>query len=194
MVAVGGVAVLVMVAFVAAVAMGGRSVPAAPGDRLAVARGGPTGVEVLVQRCPDERVTGVEVVDADGALVWRIGSRKGSIDARFAVGGDPPTGFVTDVALEGLPDGPLEARVALGVGDGDAMGFDASSLPAEGVRHRGVDLDEDDFRRRALGAVDCGGDEGGDRATVSWLFAGGAVVVALAYLGMVQRWWRGRPS
>lgn len=194
MVAAGGVAVLLVVAFVAAVAMGSRSVPADEGDRLAVARGnGPAAAEVLVHRCPDERVVSVEVLGAGGEPVWRIASRKGSIDTRYVVGGESPTGFATEVPLDGpLPEGPVEVVVDLDEGTSDRTAVTPADIPAEGVRHRGAVVAEDDFRRRALGAVECA--EAAGRGIVSLLFAAGAVVVALSYLGLVRRWWLGRPG
>ncbi|HUF34178.1 MAG TPA: hypothetical protein VMN58_13315 [Acidimicrobiales bacterium] len=194
MVAAGGIAVLLVVAFVAAVALGSRSVPADEGDRLAVARGdGPAGAEVLVHRCPDERVVSVEVLGAGGEPVWRITSRKGSIDTRYVVGGGSPTGFATEVPIEGpLPEGPLAVVVGIDDGTGDRVALAAADIPAEGVRHRGAAVAEDEFRRRALGAVECAG--ASDRGTVSLLFAAAAAVVALSYLGLVRRWWLGRPG
>src|SRR5207253_221662 len=88
----GGIGVLAVIAFVGALALGGSS-RSRPGDRVAVVRTlGPAGIAVLAGRCLDQRVTAVAVVDG-GTTIWRIESRKGSIERRYVVGAPPPLGF-----------------------------------------------------------------------------------------------------
>jgi peptidoglycan/xylan/chitin deacetylase (PgdA/CDA1 family) len=109
----GGIGVLVVVAFVAAIALGRDSVPG-PGDRLAVVHGeGPVGLAVLAARCPDERVKAVEVRVPDGAPLWRIVSDKGTIDRVFVIGAEPPPFFATQTSLQPFPPGELEAEVTI---------------------------------------------------------------------------------
>jgi hypothetical protein len=191
MVAAGGLGLLVVVAFVAAVAFGSRPVPPRGGERIALGAGS-DGLEVAVARCPEERVAAVQLGPPGGLPAWRVEAPKGSIQDRFVVGGEAPTDFATVVPLYGPVEGAVEVAVELAGGGGDRARFDAAALPDRGFRHLGATVSAEQHRQRALGALHC--DAGaGDRAALSWLFAGGAAVVAVAYLGMVARWWRGRP-
>ena len=198
MVAAGGVGVLVVIAFVAAVALGGRSSAAGPGERVAVGRADAAGtLAVFVPRCRDERVTSVEVGQAGGEPLWRIASRKGSIDERYVVGATtPPLGFEVEVPLEGaLPPSTLEASVTLD-GDGDVadgLTFDATSVPAGEVLHRGEAMALASFQARALAAADCPESRRDVTATTVVFGLGGLLVVA-SYGLMVSRWWRGRAA
>jgi len=133
MVLTGGIGVLVVVAFVAAVAFG-RDTTVKPGDRLAIVPlvGSPAGFEVLVGRCEDERVRAVEVRTPGGASLWRIESAKGGIDRSFIVGQDPPPfSFTTAIRLQPLPAGPLEATVTVDAST-DARIFDPAHLSTSG--------------------------------------------------------------
>ena len=197
MVAAGGVGVLVVIAFVAAVALGGRTPPARPGDRVAVGRAEEAGgaLAVLVPRCRDERVTAVEVAEADGRPLWRITSRKGSIDERYLVGAaPPPLGFEVEVALrDPLPASPLVASVTVAGEDDvhDAAPFAAASLPVEDVLHRGEPVAPGRFQARALAAASCP-ESRRDVTTATVLFGLGGLLVVGTYGLMVSRWWRGR--
>lgn len=198
MVAVGGFGVLAILVFVAAVAFGTRPVAPAPGDRLAVSRS-PSSEELLVAvaRCPVERVTSVAVSEPDGAIRWRITSAKGSIDERYTVGAPAPTGFDTDVALEGRVEGePLELEVVIdreGTPIVDRVAVPALGPDAGSWLHQGVGVSEGTFEGRSTAAADCPG-EGGDRAVVVWLFGVAALIVLVTFGGMVRRWWGGRPD
>ena len=196
MVAAGGVGVLVVIAFVAAVALGGRSAAAGPGDRVAVGRADAAGtLAVFVPRCRDERVTSVEVGESGGQPLWRITSRKGSIDERYVVGAaTPPLGFEVEVPLRGpLPTSPLQASVTVdGEGDvRDALIFDAASVPSGEVLHRGEAVDVGSFQARALAAASCPESRRDVTATTVVFGLGGLLVVG-TYGLMVSRWWRGR--
>jgi hypothetical protein len=197
MVAAGGVGVLAVVVFVAAVAFGARAVEPVPGDRLAVRQGSDrAALFVAVARCPVERVTSVAVGEPGGDVRWRITSEKGSIDERYRVGADTPTGFVTDVALNRpLPDDAVEVAVAIDR-DGeeiiDRVVVRTADLGAGQWRYQGLTLSEEAVEGRATAAADCPGGAG-DRGVVVWLFGAAALVVVVTFLGMVQRWWRGRP-
>jgi hypothetical protein len=168
MVLTGGIGVLVVVAFVAAVAFG-RDTTVEPGDRIAVVPlvGSPTGFEVLVGRCQDERVRAVELRAPDGPALWRIESAKGGIDRSFIVGEHPPPfGFATVRQLVPLPPGVLEVDVT--VDDTvDARQFDPTHLETSG----------------SVGAP-CGPR---DIGIVPLVFALGAAGVVLAYGAMVRR-------
>lgn len=203
MVVAGGVAVVVMVAFVAGVGFGTRATPPLPGERLGVAltRVGeePPRLSVLVPRCPEERVAAVEVRDGERA-VWRIEADKASIDERYEIGADPPPlGFRTVVPLEQPPAGVLTASVELegGVDPTDAVTFDVADV-ADAADGEGGDvlylgrarLERDDFEARALSSARCG-DDGGIGGTTA-LFAAGAAVAVAGYGVLVVRWWRGR--
>ena len=70
----GGFAVAVVLAFVGAVAFGGR-VRSSPGERVDVVKGrGPAGLEILAGRCAEQRVTGVVLRSADGTVLWQVAS------------------------------------------------------------------------------------------------------------------------
>ena len=196
MVAAGGVGVLVVIAFVAAVALGGRTTAAGPGERVGVGRADAGGaLAVFVPRCRDDRVTLVEVGDERGATLWRITSRKGSIDERYEVGADAPLGFEVAVPLRsGLPDEPLLATVEVD-GDGgdvrDAISFRPGELPPEGVRTAGGDLGLTSFQGRALAAARCP-ESRSDLGLTTVVFGLGGLLVVGSYGLMVSRWWRGR--
>jgi hypothetical protein len=198
MVAAGGVGVLVVIAFVAGVALGGRTSDGGPGSRVAVGRTGDAGgLAVLVPRCRDERVTEVALADAGGRTLWRIGSRKGSIDERYLVGDDVvPLGFDVEVALRGdLPPAPLRASVAVAGEDGDvtdSMGFSLGSVPGPpAVLHRGEEVDVGRFQARALASAACP-ESRRDVSLTTIVFGLGALLVVGCYGLMVSRWWRGR--
>lgn len=163
----GGIGVLMVIAFVAAIVFG-REGAVAPGDRLAVVKGaGPAGFTILAGRCTDERVQAVEVRSPDGVSLWRIESAKGAIDRRFVVGQEPPPfTFTTVTPLQPLPSGPLEAEITVDkVIDSEV--FDPAHLEkATAVR------------------APCGNDDGG---VVSLLFILGALGVAATYGVMVSR-------
>lgn len=168
MVVVGGVGLLVVIAFVAGVVLGRESAPR-PGDRLAVVPTETDALAILAARCGDERVHAVELRVPDGGpTLWRIESAKGSIDRSYLVGAvPPPFGFATITALQPVPPGALEAVVT--VDDTvDAERFDPAAL------ERG-----DGFR------APCEGDELG---LVELAFVVGALGVAAAYATMIRRW------
>lgn len=165
----GGIGVLVVVAFVAAVVLG-RETSAQPGDRVGVVRRDGR-VEVLAARCEDERVRAVEVREQDGDVLWRIESEKGTIDRRFVVGGEPPPLFVTVDRLEetDLLDRTLVAEVTVDdVVDGRP--FDPADLEeSDGF---GLSCDDDDL------------------GLVPLVFVMGAAGVVAAYGAMVARYVR----
>lgn len=165
----GGIGVLVVIAFVAAVVLGRDSSPQA-GDRVAVVRDDGA-LEVLAARCEDERVRAVAVQDVDGRDLWRIESENGTIDRRFVVGDEPPPFFETVVPLDDAlpPSGLLVAEVTVD-DEVDARPFD----PA--------DIDD----RDGLG-LSCDGDGIG---VVSVLFVAGAAGVCAAYGALVARYLR----
>lgn len=170
MVVFGGFGVLVVLAFVAGLALADRS--AEPGDRVAVVRAG-EGIEVLADRCGDERVTMVAVLGPDGEPLWRIRSRKGGIERRYGVGAPPPLGFVVEVPFAGSLPGTARAEVELDGESTDARPF------------RVDDLEE------ASGEPGCGSRPDDLRGT-TLLFSAGALGVVATYGLMVSRWWRGR--
>lgn len=198
MVAAGGVGVLVVVAFVAAIAFGARTQPAAPGERVAVGRADADGtLAVFVPRCRGERVKVVEIAAADGSALWRIRSKKGSIDERYVVGiAEPPLGFETDVPLERpLPGGDLTATVAV---DGnhevrDQLTFRTRDVPPTEVLHRGDVVDVASFHARAMSAASCP-ESRSDLGFTTVVFGLGALMVVGTYALMVSRWWRGRST
>jgi hypothetical protein len=168
----GAVGVLVVVGFVAAVAMGGEA-RSRPGDRVELIRGeGPAGLEVLAGRCPDERITAVELRAPQGPTLWRVASDKGSITRRYVVGDDPPFGFATVHPLQPVPDGLVEAVVEI---DGESVDSEVFQPPI---------ADE------GSAAGPCGRSQG--IGAVALLFAGGAALVVVAYGGMLRRWLAGR--
>ena len=135
----------------------------------------PAGFAVLAGRCRDQRVLSVEVTAADGPSLWRIESRKGSIERRYLVGAAPPLGFRDVVLLHTKPSGRVRATVAFdrdGKTTTDTRVVDTASLPAEG----------DVLSRPTPG---CGGHVGLGGATP--LFAVAAVVVVGGYVVMLVR-------
>ena len=105
MLAVSGIGVLAVLAFVAVLVFG--DVDDAPVDRVAAVKSsGPMGVTVIVGRCREQRVTGVELSKIDGTALWRIASQKGSIERRYVAGGDPPVDFTTVVPFASDGDNP----------------------------------------------------------------------------------------
>lgn len=172
MVVTGGIGVLVVIAFVAAVAFG-REHEVAPGDRIALIEAkGPAKLSVLVGRCDDERVDAVEIRRPDGDVLWRIESPNGSIARRFVVGADPPPfGFEAVTPLGSTLAGRLVAEAEVdGVADREL--FDTAALDQE----------------RAPSAP-C---DGNDIGLVSILFVVGALGVVAAYGVMVRRYLGGR--
>ena len=195
----GGLGVFAVVAFVAALVFGAEVKNPPPGARIGLtSSGGPAGVAVLVPRCRSERVTVVELRDADGATLWRIAARKGSIDERYEVGAEgAPFGFTVDKPLTSpLPDEELTVVVAL-----DGEPFDTvdraqvarQRVPRLGVAHLGEVVEPGVFEARAVAAADCQG-PGRDLGLVTWLFVLAAAGVVVTYLGMVGRYLRSRRS
>ena len=100
----GAIGVLAVVGFVIVLSVG-ASPTDAPGSRVRLVRAdAPAGFAVLAGRCRDQRVLSVEVASADGATLWRIESRKGSIERRYLVGAAPPLGFRDVVLLRSRPE------------------------------------------------------------------------------------------
>jgi hypothetical protein len=168
MVVTGGIGVLVVIAFVAAVALG-RDHTVAAGDRIAVVESkGPAKLTVLVGRCDDERVDAVDVRSVEGAPLWRIESADGSIARRFVVGEDPPPfGFVDVTKLGATLSGAYAAEVEIdGVTDREI--FDTTKLDQERAPRAPCD--------------------GNDIGVVSILFILGALGVVGAYGVMVRRY------
>jgi hypothetical protein len=165
---------------------------------MALSRGDDAGgLSVLVPRCRDERVTEVALADAGGRPLWRIASRKGSIDERYVVGDDRvPLGFEVEVPLRGaLRTSPLRASVTV-AGDGDdvadSMGFDLRLVPRlPAVLHRGEEVDVGAFQARALASAACP-ESRRDVSLTTIVFGLGALLVVGCYGLMVSRWWRGR--
>ena len=175
----GGIGVVAVVAFVAALAAGSRATET-PGELVRLVRAdGPAGVAVLAGRCLDQRVVDVAVRDVDGALRWRVSSRKGSIERRFVVGAPPPLGFDVVQPLDGSLDGVVRATVEF-ERDGDRRA-DVRAAPVASLRPEADEL--------AAGAPACG-DDGRPGATVV-LFALAAALVVAGYALMV--WRRVRP-
>jgi hypothetical protein len=175
--AIGGVAV---VGFVLVLTVG--STPAdAPGARVQVVRtDSPAGFAVLAGRCRDQRVTAVEIVSAGGTALWRIESRKGSIERRYLVGVAPPLGFADVVRLTAKPMGNVRAKVTFERDDEvttDARVVDTATLQEEG----------DTLSRPT---PSCGGNVGlGDAAP---LFGVAAALVVAGYVVMLVRFSRER--
>ncbi|MGD9796554.1 MAG: hypothetical protein AB7H43_13595 [Acidimicrobiia bacterium] len=186
-VALGGLGVLAVVAFVASLALGGGTVDR-PGDRVAVVAGpGPLGATVLAARCREERVTAVALHDVTatggrGPVRWRIESAKGSIERSYSLGGPPPVGFEAGTPLAGTPAGRVEVVVTFDRPErrpvDDARVVDLAELPAAG------ELDGD-------APAPCGGRV--DLGFTTLLFAVGGLAVVVTY-GMVlrRRWPRPR--
>lgn len=179
-VAIGGIGVLVVLAFVVALALG-SSTRRAPGELVrVVADEGPGGIAVLAGRCLDERVRSVTVTDVGGAVLWRIVSRKGSIDRRYPVGAGAPLGFDVDQPLTGRPTGAVRAEVVF-VRDGeehtDARVVDVGDLPSHGDA-------------LASGPPACGEGRGAGFTTAT--FAVAAALVLAGYGLMLTRFRRRR--
>lgn len=197
MVLSGGAGVVAVVIFVAALAFGAEAESPAPGSRLGIAKAaGPAGLAILIPRCRSERVTRVEVRSINDVALWRVVSRKGSIDERFVVGAESvPLGFATDVALAGpLPAGPSVAVAELAGEPSDTADratFEPGAVPAEGVLYQGRAVNGDAFQAQAASAADCGG-SGRGLGLVTWLFMVAAATVVVTYGMMVVRYWRGR--
>lgn len=174
-VAAGGFGVLVVLAFVLAVGLGGGT-RSTPGELVRVVRSdGPAGMAVLAGRCLDQRVTDVTVLDEADAVVWRIVSRKGSIERRYVVGGGAPLGFDVVQPLTGPPTGTVRAEVTFrrdGEETTDARSVRVADLPEQGAA-------------LAEGAPACGGDEGAGGTAV--LFAVAAAFVVAGYGAMLLR-------
>ncbi len=195
MVVSGGVGVVAVVAFVAALALGTEVSDPPAGARLGVVGAeGPVGAAVVVPRCRSERVVSLAVRGEDGSTRWRIVSTKGSIDERYVLGATPPPfGFVAEVAPD-LPPGPLTVVVVLDaepVDDVDEVTFDPATVPMSGVRYQGRDLEAGEFEARAAAATDCQ-EPGRDLGLVTWLFAAAALGVVVTYLMMLARFVKGR--
>lgn len=175
MVVFGGAGVLVVLLFVAGMALAGQGVDPAPGDRVAVAADEEGSVVVAAGRCRDERVTMVALLSEAGEPLWRIRSRKGSIDRRYVVGGPPPLGFEEEVALERPPaagDAVLTAVVEIDHEVTDQRPFRTADLEPSG-------------EAACVETAD-------DLVGATRLFAVGALGVVASYAVLVSRWWRGR--
>lgn len=197
MVLSGGVGVVSVVVFVAALAFGTRVAEVAPGARLGIAASpGPAGMAVVVARCPSERVREVSLLGAPGVLLWRVVSAKGAIAERYVVGATtPPFATATEVQLSPpLPPGPLTAVVSLAGEAGDVVDqvvFEPSAVPGEGVLYQGGTVGTEDFEASGAGAADCAGPRGG-LGLVTWLFVAAALGVVVTYLMMLMRYLDGR--
>lgn len=176
----GAIGVVAVVGFVVVLTVGGTPSDT-PGSRVRIARAAsPAGFAVLAGRCRDQRVTSVEVAAAtpDGGTLWRIESRKGSIERRFLVGSAPPLGFADVVRLTTKPAGRVRAKVTFEHGDEtttDRRAVDTAALDEEG-------------RTLASPAPSCGGHVGlGDAAP---LFGVAAALVVAGYVMMLVRFSR----
>lgn len=166
----GAVGVLVVLGFVAAVALGGEA-RVRPGDRVAlVERDGR--LLVLAGRCEDERVTAVELRAPGGPTLWRIASVKGSITQRYPVGGETPVGFEVVAPLQPLPLGDLEAVVEI-----DREVVDSEVVPQPSPTSGEV-------------AAPCGRSQ--ELGGVTLLFVAGGLLVVIAYGAMLRRWFDDR--
>ncbi|CAN5143425.1 hypothetical protein BH24ACT1_BH24ACT1_01630 [soil metagenome] len=204
MVLSGGVGVVAVVVFVTALAFGTEVAEVAPGARLGVVAveapdpGGPVGLAVLVPRCQSERVTSVELLDAEGVALWRVASAKGAIDERYVVGeAEPPFPTVTEIELQTpQPPGPLTAVARLAGEPFDATDrviFDPSVVPTEGVLYQGSVIGNEEFEAQAAVATDCGGPSG-DLGLVTWVFIAAALGVVVTYVMLLMRYLEGRRS
>jgi hypothetical protein len=174
----GAIGVIAVVGFVLVLTVGGTPSDA-PGSRVRVVRAdSPSGFAVLAGRCRDQRVTSVEVDTADGAPLWRIDSRKGSIERRYLVGAAPPLGFADTTRLAGRPAGTVRAKVSFerdGETSTDTRLVDTGALPEEGGTLAGA-------------APSCGHHVGlGDAAP---LFGVAAALVVAGYVMMLVRFSR----
>lgn len=190
MVVAGGFGVLAVLWFVAALAVAGRPPAPQPGDRVAVASGG----TIHAFRCRAERVTLVELLGPDGEPVWRIRSRKGSIDRRYVVGGEVPLGFVEEVpSSAGVPD-EATAVVEFDGESRDRTTFSGARLPeGDAVLYRGVPVRLRDAEARARSVAGCA-EAGRDLEGPTLVFAVAALGVVGTYGLLVNRWWRGPRS
>lgn len=179
-VAVSGLAVLVVVAFVTAVIFGSRP-ERSPGDRVAVARsGGPAGITVLAGRCTEQRVVDVRLSVPGGRTLWEIRSEHGSIDRRYLVGAEPPPlDFAEVTPLRGVPAGRALVEVTFARG-GRADETDEVVVDPGDIGEEPPDLGD--------AAPPCASDAGPGVVT-SVLFALGALVVVAGYATMVVRRW-----
>ena len=199
MVLSGGIGVVAVVVFVAALAFGTDIAEVAPGARLGIVPAeGPIGLAVLVPRCRSERVVGVELLDAEGAPLWRVASAKGAIDERYVVGAqEPPFATATEIELRTpLPSGPLTAVASMegeSLDATDRVTFDPSAVPADGVLYQGAAIGTEEFQAQAAGAADCGGTTG-DLGYVTWLFVAAGLGVVVTYVMMLMRYLDGRTS
>lgn len=193
----GGLGVFAVVVFVAALVFGVEVKDPPPGSRLGVtSSAGPAGVAVLVPRCRSERVSALELRSGEGATLWRIAARKGSIDERYVVGAEgPPFGFNVETPfVPPLPEGWLTVVAVL---DGepfdtvDRLDFDLGAIPVEGVLHLGEVVGQAAFESRAAAAADCQG-SGRDLGWVNAMFVVAAAGVVVTYGMMVVRYWKGR--
>lgn len=193
----GGLGVFAVVVFVAALVFGIEVTNPPPGGRLGVtSSAGPAGIAVLVPRCRAERVTVVELRDADDAALWRIVARKGSIDERYVVGAEtPPFGF--DVEVPFTPPLPPALLTVVAQLEGepfdsvDQVDFVAEEVPADGVLHLGEVVEPPAFEARAAAAADCQGSSD-DLGLVNVVFIVAAAGVVVTYLLMVGRFVRSR--
>jgi hypothetical protein len=167
--------VVAVVGFVVVLSVG-ASPKDAPGSRVRVVRAdAPAGFAVLAGRCREQRVVSVDVAAADGATVWRIESRTGSIERRYPVGAAPPLGFRDVVQFRDRPDGRVRATVIFdrdGATTTDTLVADVASLPEQG----------DALAESTPG---CGGHVGLGDATP--LFAVAALLVVGGYVVMLVR-------
>ena len=193
----GGLGVVAVVVFVAALVFGIEVTDPPSGGRLGItSSAGPAGIAVLVPRCRAERVTVVELRDAADVTLWRIAARKGSIDERYVVGAEaPPFGFDVEVPFApALPPGPLTVVAQL---EGepfdrvDRVEFAPAQVPAEGVLHLGEVVEPPAFEARAVAAADCQGSSG-DLGLVNVVFIVAAAGVVVTYLMMVGRYIKSR--
>lgn len=176
----GAIGVVAIVGFVLVLTVGG-SPSDSPGSRVRVVRAdSPAGFAVLAGRCRDQRVTAVEIASADGTALWRIESRKGSIERRYLVGAAPPLGFADAVRLTAKPVGSVRATVTFERDDEattDSRVVDTGALAGE---------------RSTLDSPtpSCGGDVGLGAAAP--LFGVAAALVVAGYVMMLVRFSRER--
>lgn len=171
---VGGIGVLVVVGFVAALALGGGG-RSTPGERVALVRAdGPAGVAVLAGRCRDQRVSSVEVRGPSGVR-WRLVSDKGSIERRYVVGAPPPLNVREDVPLTGELAGRVTVSVGFDGPDGEERDQGTYAVAAAGAEGE------------ALGRISppCGGAV--DLGPTVLLFGAAAALVVAGYAVMLAR-------
>jgi hypothetical protein len=175
---------MAVLAFVAAVALGGNTVER-PGDRIAVVEGpGPAGATVLADRCLDERVTDLSVSApagaAGGGVLWHIASTKGSIERAYRLGGPAPDGFATATPLLARPDGRVQVTITFARLDHaptlDTRVVDLRSLPPASSERLATDAPAPCGGQRHLGFT-------------AVVFGLGALVVVATYARIVRRRW-----